>query len=66
MNGKRAPGRSLDEWLELVSMGKNRSLYLENSHTIEIEANGLRIRISNDVQPVLLKTLMDVLRESTC
>lgn len=51
---------------ELVSMGKNRSLYLDNPHTIEIEANGLRIRISNTVQPVLLKTLMAVLRESTC
>ena len=51
---------------ELVSMKKNCSLYLDNSHTIEIEANGLRIRISNDIQPVLLKTLMAVLRESTC
>ncbi len=51
---------------ELVSMEKNRSLYFDNSHTIEIEANGLRIRISNDIQPVLLKTLMAVLRESTC
>ena len=47
-------------------MKKNCSLYLDNSHTIEIEANGLRIRISNDIQPVLLKTLMAVLRESTC
>lgn len=51
---------------ELVSMEQNNSLYLDNSHTIEIEANGLRIRMSNDVQPVLLRTLMDVLRESIC
>ena len=51
---------------ELVSMKRNSSLYLDNSHTIEIEANGLRIRMSNDIQPVLLKTLMDVLKGSTC
>ena len=51
---------------ELISMEKNSSLYLDNSHTIEIEVNGLRIRISNDVQPVLLRTLMDVLKVSTC
>ena len=51
---------------ELVSMKRNSSLYLDNSHTIEIEANGLRIRMSNDIQPVLLMTLMDVLKGSTC
>ena len=51
---------------ELVSMEKNRSLYFDNSHTIEIEANGLRICISHDIQPVLLKTLMAVLREPIC
>lgn len=52
--------------MELISMEKNSSLYLDNSHTIEIEANGLRIRMSNDVQPVLLRTLMVVLKVSTC
>lgn len=51
---------------ELISMERNNSLYLDNSHTIEIETNGLRIRMSNDVQPVLLRTLMDVLKESIC
>lgn len=51
---------------ELISMEQNNSLYLDNSHTIEIEVNGLRIRMSNDVQPVLLRTLMDVLKESIC
>ncbi len=51
---------------ELISMEKNSSLYLDNSHTIEIEANGLRICMSNDVQPVLLRTLMDVLKVYTC
>lgn len=51
---------------ELISMEQNNSLYLDNSHTIEIEVNDLRIRMSNDVQPVLLRTLMDVLKESIC
>ena len=30
-------------------------MYLDNSHTIEIEAKGLTIRMSNTVQPMLLK-----------
>lgn len=38
-------------------------MYLDNSHTIEIEAKGLTIRMSNTVQPVLLKILMDALKE---
>ena len=39
---------------------------LDNSHTIEIEAKGLMIRMSNTVQPSLLKVLMDTLKESLC
>ncbi len=42
------------------------TMYLDNSHTIEIEAKGLLIRMSNDVQPVLLKLLMDALKEPLC
>ena len=41
-------------------------MYLDNSHTIEIEAKGLLIRMNNNVQPVLLKVLMNVLKESLC
>jgi hypothetical protein len=41
-------------------------MYLDNSHTIEIEAKGLTIRMSNTVQPVLLKILMDALKEPLC
>ena len=41
-------------------------LHPDNSHTIEIEAKGFLIRISNDVQPALLKILADVLRKSSC
>ena len=40
--------------------------YLDNSHTIEIETKGLLIRMSNNVQPVLLKALMDALKEPLC
>lgn len=42
------------------------SLHPDNSHTIEIEAKGFLIRISNDVQPALLKILADALRKPSC
>ena len=51
---------------ELIPERENRSMYLDNSHTIEIEGNGLCIRMSNAVHPVLLKALMEVLKESAC
>ena len=51
---------------ELISTERNNSLYLDNSHTIEIEVKGLRIRMNNDIQPILLRTLMDVLKEPVC
>ena len=51
---------------ELIPDKRNNSMYLDNSHTIEIEAKGLMIRMSNTVQPSLLKVLMDTLKESLC
>ena len=125
MSKKRAPGRSLDEWMELVTECRqsgltdaawcnehgispscfynavtrlrkkaceipdptpkastldltshkpaglipdngNSPMHLDNSHTIEIEADGLLIRMSNEIKPVLLKMLMDTLKESLC
>lgn len=51
---------------ELILMEQNNSLYPDNSHTIEIEASGFRIRMGNDVQPVLLRTLMDALKKPIC
>ena len=116
MSDKRAPRRSLDDWMELVTecrqsgltdaawceaqgispscfynavsrlrkracqipdpIGKASTLDLtshkqdvvqiDNSHTIEIEAKGLTIRMSNTVQPMLLKILMDALKEPLC
>lgn len=44
----------------------NKSMHLDNSHTIEIEADGLLIRMSNEIKPLLLKILMDTLKEPLC
>ena len=55
-----------DSPAELLPHAENNSMYLDNSHTIEIEAKGLLIRMSNDVQPVLLKLLLDALKEPLC
>ena len=51
---------------ELIPDNGNRPMHLDNSHTIEIEADGLLIRMSNEIKPVLLKVLMDTLKESLC
>lgn len=51
---------------ELIPDTGNSSMHLDNSHTIEIEAKGLLIRMSNEIQPVLLKVLMDALKEPVC
>ena len=51
---------------ELFPHTVKSSMYLDNPHTIEIDAKGLLIRMSNDVQPVLLKLLMDALKEPLC
>ena len=51
---------------ELIPDTGTSSLHHDNSHTIEIEAKGFLIRISNDVQPALLKILADALKEAVC
>ena len=51
---------------ELISNKANSSMYLDNSHTIEIEVRGLIIRMNNTVHPSLLKILMDALKEPLC
>ena len=51
---------------ELIPNGRNSPMHLDNSHTIEIEAKGLLIRMSNTIQPTLLKVLMDALKEPLC
>ena len=51
---------------KLVPDTGSSSMHLDNSHTIEIEAKGLLIRMSNEIQPVLLKVLMGALKEPLC
>ena len=50
----------------LIPDNGNRPMHLGNSHTIKIEADGLLIRMSKEIKPVLLKMLMDTLKESLC
>lgn len=47
--------------------GKEREpVYPDDPHTIEIKAKGLLIHLSNSVQPMLLQTLIDALKEPLC
>ena len=55
-----------DPLAKLIPNTGNSSMHLDNSHTIEIEAKGLLIRMSNEIQPVLLKVLMEALKEPVC
>ena len=55
-----------DPLAKLIPNTGNNSMHLDNSHTIEIEAKGLLIRMSNEIQPVLLKVLMEALKEPVC
>ncbi len=51
---------------EMLPDSGTTSMYLDNSHTIEINAKGLLIRVNNTVQPMLLKILMEALKEPLC
>ena len=51
---------------EMLPDNGTTSMYLDNSHTIEIEAKGLLIRMNNTVQPMLVKILMEALKEPVC
>lgn len=51
---------------ELIPDNGSSSVHLDNSHTIEIQADGSLIRMSNEIKPVLQKILMDTLKESLC
>ena len=46
---------------ELISTEQNNSLYLDNSHTIEIDVHGINIRVFNSVDRELLKTVLSAL-----
>ena len=51
---------------ELFQDERSSSMYLDNSYTIEIETNGILIRMSNSVQPSLLNLLLNALRNPVC
>ena len=51
---------------ELLPNPMDSSMYLNNSYTIEIETNGILIRMSNSVQPSLLNLLLNALRNPVC
>ena len=51
---------------ELIPDNGSNSMHLDNSYTIEIKSDGLLIRMSNEIKPVLLKILMDTLKEPLC
>ena len=42
------------------------SMYLDNSHTIEISVNGMLIKLQNSVNPILLERILDSLRSPLC
>ena len=51
---------------EVIPDNGNTTMYLDNSYTIEIETNGILIRMSNSVQPSLLNLLLNALRNPVC
>lgn len=40
--------------------------HLDNSHTIELQANDFRLKISNDADPILLEQVLRMVRTSVC
>ena len=51
---------------ELLPNARNRSMYLDNSHTIEVAIKDITVRISNDADPVLLTRTFRMLQEFSC
>ena len=45
---------------------ESEPVYPDNPHTIEIKAKGLLIHLNNSVQPMLLRTLIEALKEPLC
>ena len=65
-NGRRTDGTAWVRKFFRQELERHIDSQGDNSHTIEIEAKGLTIRMSNTVQPMLLKILMDALKEPLC
>ena len=51
---------------ELLPHAGNRSMYLDNSHTIEVAMKDITVRISNDADPILLTRTFRMLQEFSC
>lgn len=49
-----------------IPSGEMSSMYLDNSHTIEITVSGINIKLNNSVEPVLLERIMYSLRAPLC
>ena len=51
---------------ELIPNGRNSSMHLDNSHTIELVMDDVAIRINNSANPVLLEQILRMIRPSSC
>lgn len=49
-----------------VAASQQETLYIDNSHTIEVEWNHVKIRICNDVNPAVLSETLHLLKEFSC
>lgn len=55
-----------DEVVGVPAADKGIPLHLDNSHTIEMTAGKLCIRIKNDADPVLLSRILSFMGELPC
>ena len=51
---------------EMIPDNGTTSMYLDNSHTIEVAMKNITVRISNDADPVLLTRTFRLLQEFSC
>jgi hypothetical protein len=51
---------------EVVPAKEPASMHLDNSHTIEIEMNGILIKMSNSINPLLLEKVLKTLGTALC
>lgn len=49
-----------------MSSIETSTMYLDNSHTVEIEMNGLIIKLTNSASPILLEHLISSLGRMSC
>lgn len=51
---------------EVTVPTEKTNAYLDNSHTIELQANDFQLRISNSADPILLEQVLRMIRTSVC